>query len=467
MITPWFKLTQDTNFLFIHIKAAYAKISEVDIFVEDNDFRFYCKPYYLRLNLPGKIIESELPNESAGIYDFDENLFKFKFEKAVPCQHFDGLDLLTKLLTPIPVANPARVLIEEISDPACANPESDSDSESEIEWFVDQQIQETPLQTDSGSKYGFANKKCNVFSKLGDEYSLVIDLPEPDMTAESQRGILRVQDEKVKFNEDHYLADFYDDSEMIETCLLKYKPCYEDDGGYTEAEVDCLKNLPKKTFLLTKQEKCYAYCGLIDILYAYCFNRRINCGERKAVESGWNIAKMSSTLSWFESFDCLDKCVLASFRRSLCYPLYRNWELSKLVYSDLIELVKKGKLWILKSLIECRETFIDEDCRYILNDLYLNDYCVWVQYVSGKRFDKMAKCLENIDITKDMVEFDLECLEICAKSALEDKNNLASDDDDDSSESSESESEIISDLNSLKIDSNEEKLSRPKIIELD
>jgi hypothetical protein len=36
---------------------------------------------------------------------------------------------------------------------------------------------------------------------------------------------------------------------------------------------------------------------------------------------------------------------------------------------------------IIKSLIAIREAFIDEECRYILNDLYINDYCVWIQYV--------------------------------------------------------------------------------------
>jgi protein SHQ1 len=216
-------------------------------------------------------------------------LFKFKFEKAIQGQHFEGLDLLTKLLTPIPAPNPARVLIEEISDPTATSQDSDSDSESEIQWYVEQQIQEKPLQTDltrSGPKYGFAHQKCNIFSKLSDEYSIVIDLPNPDVTPQTDRTEMRIEDEKIKFNEDHYLADLYDDSETIESCLLKYTPCYGDrqsdedtlEDDYTEAEVDCLKNLPKKTFLLSKQEKSFVYCGLIVILYAYCFNRRINCG---------------------------------------------------------------------------------------------------------------------------------------------------------------------------------------------
>jgi protein SHQ1 len=91
---------------------------------------------------------------------------------------------------------------------------------------------------------------------------------------------------------------------MIESELLKYEPYYlqindKNSIEYTESEIDDLKNLPKKTFLLDKEQKFYAYIGLVDILFAYCYNDRVNCGE-KNVESGWTISKLSSTLSWFD-----------------------------------------------------------------------------------------------------------------------------------------------------------------------
>jgi protein SHQ1 len=68
---------------------------------------------------------------------------------------------------------------------------------------------------------------------------------------------------------------------------------------YTDDEIDSLKNLPKKSFILDKNEKFMAYTGLVDILYAYCYNNRVNCGESNS-EDGWTIAKLSATLSWFE-----------------------------------------------------------------------------------------------------------------------------------------------------------------------
>lgn len=70
MITPTFKLIQNNDYLFIHIKTPFAKLTDLDIFVFETDFRFYCKPYFLRLTLPAGIEENEDENVN---YDFDES----------------------------------------------------------------------------------------------------------------------------------------------------------------------------------------------------------------------------------------------------------------------------------------------------------------------------------------------------------------------------------------------------------
>ena len=130
---------------------------------------------------------------------------------------------------------------------------------------------------------------------------MIIDLPEPDSTPISERKLLRIEQEKEKFDDEHYLADLYD-CEMIEESLLAYQPWWYENVNemdYTQAELDCLKELTKKSFILDKKETFNACIGLVDILYAYCYSNRINCGE-KNVESGWSIAKLSSTLSWFD-----------------------------------------------------------------------------------------------------------------------------------------------------------------------
>ena len=128
----------------------------------------------------------------------------------------------------------------------------------------------------------------------------MIDLAEPDNNENAsieKRTKMRIEQEQEKFDDDHYLADYFDDTEVIESTLLTYKPDFNDDE-FTDKQMEVLKSLPKRTYALDKEQKLFAYLGLVDILFAYCYNNRINCGE-KNVESGWTIAKLSSTLSYF------------------------------------------------------------------------------------------------------------------------------------------------------------------------
>ncbi len=128
---------------------------------------------------------------------------------------------------------------------------------------------------------------------------MIIELQNPDQNTEN-RSKLRAADEDEKFDDDHYLADYFDDSEMIESLILPYEPDFKKKTiEYTEKEIETLKNLPKKKHLLDSEQKLYAYTGLVDILFAYCYTNRINCGEDN-VEAGWTISKLSSTLSWFD-----------------------------------------------------------------------------------------------------------------------------------------------------------------------
>jgi hypothetical protein len=48
MLTPKFELTQTETKVCITIFAPYTNISETEIYIENNDFRFFSPPYYLR-----------------------------------------------------------------------------------------------------------------------------------------------------------------------------------------------------------------------------------------------------------------------------------------------------------------------------------------------------------------------------------------------------------------------------------
>lgn len=68
---------------------------------------------------------------------------------------------------------------------------------------------------------------------------------------------------------------------------------------FSEQDKQDMLELPRKEHLLDKGTKSMAFLGLADILYAWCYNHRITLGEN-SVESAWNIAKLSSTLSWLD-----------------------------------------------------------------------------------------------------------------------------------------------------------------------
>jgi len=140
------------------------------VFIEETDFRFYCKPYFLRLNLPASILE----NDDEIKYDFDERIFQLRYQKKNVGENFEGLELLTKLLTPNCAPQKlASNLIEEVEGPDELNQDNaDEEEDDDIQWYVHQNVN---LEEQSGDdvklsqsqiKYGFAQTKSNVFSKL-------------------------------------------------------------------------------------------------------------------------------------------------------------------------------------------------------------------------------------------------------------------------------------------------------------
>ena len=135
MLTPRFSLSQDEKFLILEIYAPFTNIAETEIFMEDKDFRFFSKPYFLRLHLPGAITETD---KASAKYVAESRSFLVHAPKKTQGEVFQGLDLLTDLLKPkgreyLPSAQ-IEVLQEE-------GPPGEEDEE-EIDWYYDQQIPE-------------------------------------------------------------------------------------------------------------------------------------------------------------------------------------------------------------------------------------------------------------------------------------------------------------------------------------
>ncbi|KFP79705.1 Protein SHQ1, partial [Acanthisitta chloris] len=427
MITPAFELTQDPDFLTIIIRVPYAKASEFDVFVEGEDFRFYAKPYFLRLTLPGRIVEDGREKAS---YNTDEGTFTILLPKEIPGQYFEGLDMLTSLLTP-KKSRSAKPLVEEIGASAELSEEEEQEFDLEIEQIPYKESAESipPLQC----PYGFGNLRSGAFQRLQDELSDVIDIKDPDQTPAGERRRKRLEAEAAKFDPDHYLADFFED-EAIQH-VLKYKPWWVDahkkmtalkgEIVFSDAEREKLRKFTNKSYLLDKSSRHHIYLGLIDILLAYCYEICVNEGDNN-VESSWNIRKLSATLCWLEvSFTSIHDVLVSFGRRVLCYPLYRHFGLVTRALSDTVMILQLGKAAVLKCLLDIHKIFVEsDDPAYILNDLFITDYCIWIQKIKSKKLAALSESLQKTALTKSHLGLELEELEAAAVLVLEEENML-------------------------------------------
>ncbi|KAI5701062.1 hypothetical protein M8J75_005735 [Diaphorina citri] len=182
----------------------------------------------------------------------------------------------------------------------------------------------------------------------------------------------------------------------------------------TPSELDTMKQLGNREYLLSSEEKCAVLLSLVNILYAYCYDVRTTMGEH-TVESGWTVNKLSSALCWLQSFTSLKQVLISSMRRSLCYPLYREWRLSCAIQQDVNTILSQGKRSILKCLLSIHSIFNSSEPRYILNQLYIQDYCIWILQVSDKRIRKLAEAFKEVTISKSDLGFDLDELETAAR----------------------------------------------------
>ncbi|XP_071083005.1 protein SHQ1 homolog [Haliotis cracherodii] len=468
MLTPSFELFQDDIFLTIAIKAPFTKVSETEIFIEDSDFKFYSKPYFLRLNLPGNIREDG--RETAN-YDADKGTFTIRAPKQTPGQVFEGLDMLTKLLAPRGDGSAKQPTIEVMGEESML-PSDALDEEEDIDWSVEQTpFIETSVLAD-GHKYGFGCLRSGVFKRLQSELCEVVDVRDPDSVAPGQRRSQRKEEEANKFDDDHYLADLYQDD--IVQHLLSFRPPWDtlwkqlSKGGkrrdlvtLTEEEKEKMRKLPNKEYLIDSSLLPSVYLGLVDIIFCYMYSYRVTEGEHN-VESGWTISKLSATLSWLETFSSLQEMLVTCYRRCLCFPLHRHWSLLETVTEDTCRVLALGRRQVLKCLLDIQTILTDTDQRYILNDLYINDYCVWIQGVRNEKLDSLAAALRKINLRKSDVDLSLEELEAAAHSAMEEqegvvrkleKLSLKATSDTDSDDSSEEDEETDSEEDSEDTDS--------------
>lgn len=431
MLTPRFEISQTDTEVAIIIHAPYANIKDTEVYVDGTDFRFYSTPYYLRLKLPGEIEENDL---SFGSYDCEKGDFSLRFSKVVKGKYFENLDMISTLLAPPKKKSTIISNIEVIGNPS-ANSEDINDISNKHEfkpndentngdeWYIHQNNSTENVSLLSTSpKYGFASKISGALAAFELEWiKEIIDLPMPDTIPHSERRMLREKHEISDFNEEHYLADLMQ-PECIEpyiSFIADWDILEKESISFNETEVDLLKELPNKEYLLNNEETHKLLLSLVDILFGCCYNHRTTLGEN-TVESSWTINKLSSTLCWFDEFSNAEEVIKACFRRSICYPLFRNWDLSKKVFEDVKKIIKLGKKYIIKRFCEVHSLFNNSyEPRYILNQLYIKDYLIWLQQINESLIESLESLISNVEPSKNNMQLQLAELEQAAYSVQE------------------------------------------------
>jgi len=353
MLVPKFSLSQDDLYIVVRINVPHIRVSNAEIVSEGKEFSFYCKPYLLKLTFPFDVDDS---NGNASTcraeYDpgIDDGTITAYLAKAIPGQHFPDLDLTSKLLLPARTFLQPRIeVVSEDSNNVTDVIETDSD------LAVTRSMQSLQILS---PRYGFNLQYSCMLNRIQED---LIELSNPDSTPENSRSHLRLIHENNIFDPEIYLGNYFDaENDTIYSECMEFEPPWvtawkiKDSKDtlveFNEVEKQAMASLKSQIqceeFKLAEQSQNErrVFLGLIDILFAICFDYRTTCGESN-VESCVNITRLSPTLSWLHVYDSSDvesnlsdgafAVIIACCRRAMIYSYIRHWKVARRELADV------------------------------------------------------------------------------------------------------------------------------------
>ncbi|KAI6206774.1 Protein SHQ1-like protein [Aphelenchoides besseyi] len=392
MITPFFKLTQDAEYVIIEIRASNANIRDTQIEFFERTFCFSSPPYFLRLYLTGEVRQDDGTTTK---YDAENGTFTIQMLKQKKDETFPNLDMLSELIKP--QRPTAGKLVEEID---------------ETEILAEQKIPEEEQPTDEKLKefgYGFGWQRCDVLEKFGEELNEIFDLAQTETKINDRIRELETKDGD-SFSSEHYLADLFDKPPELEEALelvIDSKHFDLNDNDRLQLKDLRITKLGKFT---DEEAKQISY-SMVDVLFAMVFDLRITDLEHN-VCSDQQIGRLAPTLSCLVRYSAAKESLVAAIRRSLCCPLYRNFELAKLAARDVGAILRRGRSSILHCFLHLRSRFNNStfDFVYLYNQLFIDDYCIWIQSVDDRVLDELAKDVEAV--VEDLKHSDIDGLDL-------------------------------------------------------
>ena len=282
--------------------------------------------------------------------------------------------------------------------------------------------------------YGFKNRHFSILRNLREEACEFLEIGQPEHCSPRERRRLRIESENKAFDAARYLGDYFEGaSDPIYTEAMQYRPfwldmwdrylelkkqkpalhgssacpkeaAFESIGGFSDEERDVLSKIcpseeappaSSSSAVPDKEGDLPAFLTLADVLFGHCYDVRMTQGE-PTVESAYCMARLSCSLSWLETWtpsageSSPRAAILFLLRRSLSVPYLRLWRLVRKVLADLAKLLLLGKRPLLKCLLRVRQVFERTDTHYLLNRLYVDDLCGWVQRLEAQQLQGLA-----------------------------------------------------------------------------
>lgn len=460
MLTPYFTINQDDEFIYIDVKISHIRFSapNIEMTVDNDLFRFSLPPYYLRLRFPYPCIDDE---RSHAEFDSKSECVKIKIPKEKKGQFFPDLDLTAKLLArtnenKVDNQKEKKPLIEELDvDNLVSNDQAEKDLQEgeDFNWEIKQEVPSNPtleppgndegLKISSNVKYGFNNQYDGIVGISVSNGNDINGLGDPEATPENDRIIERLIKENIQFDPEIYAADYMmekyptsdDDKnfkqliEWTNPTVQKFLKWYksqqllsENDRvavmpiEFSKEEQEKMMQLPRKSYLLDDRYKLEVLITIICLLFAYNLDIRENEGEHN-VESAWTIGKITPQFSFLDSKLTVDdsdnllrSAVVTCVRRALTYPLHRSFALCEKVWSDVYYILRGGKRLVLQLLLDLKELFRFHDIYYVYDKIWLEDLCAYLisDNVTEGQLRKLAHDLKitNNSVSKSDITFE-------------------------------------------------------------
>ncbi|GMI28011.1 hypothetical protein TeGR_g8809 [Tetraparma gracilis] len=494
MIVPNFSLSQTPTHLTISISLPYIRVSAAETLVDGAAFHFSCAPYLLKLTFPGPLVDDE-ENPAHATYDpnDDRGTLTVTLLKREPGD-FEDLDLTTRLLQPRREA-PTRAaagppLIEVVGEAAAPGAAPDPPPVDRLVY--DESLPDESLPAASSPfllspssrscpppapsisvsaslapRYGFNRSHHSAFSSLRAELREMCECASLDSLRPAEARALRLEAEREKYDEGRYCGDFFANDPRFAALGEGRDPLYEaallsppaacvpppapagdvseqlaslsvsappPAPAFTPAEAALLSSLPNLEHLLPSPPPRHLLLGLLDVLFAYCYDQRLTSSEG-SVESPWTISILAPSLSWLEVYDAPSdspaSVLLGCVRRSLVYPYLRLLSFAAaVVVPDVLRLLSLGRRGALRAFLGVRAALDGSETHYLLNRFVVDDYCVFLQEVGEDAFGAFAGEVERewgrfveggLGRVRGMLDLDLEEAEALVLADLEEE----------------------------------------------